>query len=98
MLVNVFGNRESCNKAYGKLFKAMSKHMPANIPTFSIYSSNQSEQQQQQPPSPMQWGNPDTIQRLLVNGSSDEILKDIHFERRSCENTSLEPQSLLGKE
>ena len=66
---------------YGKLFKAMSKHMPANIPTFSIYSSNQSEQQQQQPPSPMQWGNPDTIQRLLVNRSSDEILKDIHFER-----------------
>ena len=30
----------------------------------------------------MQWGNPDTIQKILVNGgSSDETLKDIHFER-----------------
>jgi len=66
---------------YGKLFKAMSKHMPTNTTTLSIYSSNQSEQQQQQPPSPMQWGNPDTIQKILVNGSSDETLKDIHFER-----------------
>ncbi|MGN6822030.1 MAG: class I SAM-dependent methyltransferase [Candidatus Nitrosocosmicus sp.] len=65
---------------YGKLFKAMSKHMPANTATFSIYSSNQSEQHQQ-PPSPIQWGNPDTIQKLLGNGSSDETLKDIHFER-----------------
>jgi len=67
---------------YGKLFKAMSKHMPTNTTTLSIYSSNQSEQQKQQPPSPMQWGNPDTIQKILVNGgSSDETLKDIHFER-----------------
>ena len=30
----------------------------------------------------MQWGNPDTIQKILVNGgSNDETLKDIHFER-----------------
>ena len=30
----------------------------------------------------MQWGNPDTIQKILVyGGSNDETLKDIHFER-----------------
>ena len=34
--------------------KQMSKHMPANTTTFSIYLSNQSEPQKQQPPSPIQ--------------------------------------------
>jgi len=30
----------------------------------------------------MQWGNPDTIQKILVyGGSNDETLKDNHFER-----------------
>ena len=54
--------------------------MPANTTTLSIYSGNQSEQQQQTP-SPMQWGNPDTIQEILVNEGSTETLQDIHFER-----------------
>ena len=58
----------------------MAKHLPAN--TNSIYSSsNQSEQQQQTQPSPIQWGNPETIQKLLLDGSSDENIEDIHFER-----------------
>ena len=42
--------------------------MPANSTT-SIYTSNHSEQQQQ--PSPMQYGNPEVIQELLLDGSSD---------------------------
>jgi len=77
---------------YGKLFKAMSKHMPVNT-TNSIYSSsNQSEQQQQQQPSPMQWGNPDSIQKLVVDGgSSDVSIEDIHFERRVVKIPVLSP-------
>jgi hypothetical protein len=68
----------------GKLFKVMAKHLPAN--TNSIYSStsNELEQQQQQQipaPSPMQWGNPERIQKLLVDESSDITIEDIHFER-----------------
>jgi ubiquinone/menaquinone biosynthesis C-methylase UbiE len=64
----------------GKLFKAMAKNMPANTEN-SIYSSNQSEQHQQMLPSPMQWGNPEIIQKLLVDESSDITIEDIHFER-----------------
>jgi ubiquinone/menaquinone biosynthesis C-methylase UbiE len=62
----------------GKLFRAMEKHVPANTEN-SVYSSSQSEQQQQ--PSPMQWGNPENIKKLLVDGSSDLTIGDIHFER-----------------
>ena len=77
---------------YGKLFNTMSKHLPANT-TNSIYSSsNQSEQQQQQQPSPMQWGNPETIQKLVVDGgSSDVSIEDIHFERRVVKIPVLSP-------
>ena len=65
----------------GKLFEAMSKYLPSNTAN-SIYSyNNQSEQQQQTPPSPIQWGNPEVIQKLLVDGSSDGAIEDIHFER-----------------
>ena len=52
----------------GKLFKTMAKHMPANTTT-SIYTSDQSEHQQQ--PTPMQGVNPEVIQELLLDGSSD---------------------------
>ena len=65
---------------YGKLFEAMAKHLPAN--TNSIYSSsNQSEQQQQTQSSPIQWGNPETVQRLLLDVGSNDNIEDIHFER-----------------
>jgi ubiquinone/menaquinone biosynthesis C-methylase UbiE len=72
----------------GKLFKAMAKHVPANTEN-SVYSSSQSEQQQQ--PSPMQWGNPENIQKLLVDGSSDLTIGDIHFERGVAKIPVLSP-------
>jgi ubiquinone/menaquinone biosynthesis C-methylase UbiE len=63
----------------GKLLKAMAKHLPAN--TNSIYSDNQSEQKQQPTsPSPIQWGSPELIHRLILECSHDTI-GDIHFER-----------------
>jgi len=65
---------------YGKLFKVMAKHLPTN--TNSIYSNNHLEEQQQQTQSsPMQWGNPEKVQRLLVDGDSNDVIEDIHFER-----------------
>ena len=63
----------------GKLFKVIAKHLSAN--TTSIYSHNQIEQQQQTPPSPIQMGDPEIIQRLLVDGCSNGTIKDIPFER-----------------
>jgi hypothetical protein len=72
----------------GKLFKVMAKHLPAN--TNSIYSStsNELEQQQQQQqqqqiptPPPMQWGNPERIQKILLEEGSNNVLEDVHFER-----------------
>jgi ubiquinone/menaquinone biosynthesis C-methylase UbiE len=63
----------------GKLFKAMAKHLPAN--TNSIYSDNQSEQKQQIQPPPIQWGNPEEVQRLILDGGSNGTIEDIHFER-----------------
>ncbi|MER5174857.1 MAG: methyltransferase domain-containing protein [Candidatus Nitrosocosmicus sp.] len=51
----------------GKLFEAMAKHIPS------------SPDNSTPPPSPMQWGIPEVIQKRL-GGSSDNI-KDIHFER-----------------
>ena len=77
---------------YGKLFKTMSKHLPANTANSLYSSNNQSEQQQQQQPSPMQWGNPDSIQKLVVDGgSSDVSIEDIHFERRVVKIPVLSP-------
>jgi ubiquinone/menaquinone biosynthesis C-methylase UbiE len=72
----------------GKLFKAMAKHVPANTEN-SVYSSSQSEQKQQ--PSPMQWGNPENIKKLLVDGSSDLTIGDIHFERGVAKIPVLSP-------
>jgi ubiquinone/menaquinone biosynthesis C-methylase UbiE len=64
----------------GKLFKAMANHLPAN--TNSIYSSsNQIEEQHQTQPPPMQWGNPEKVQRLLLDGDCNVAIEDIHFER-----------------
>jgi hypothetical protein len=80
----------------GKLFEAMSKHIPANTAN-SIYSSSNQSEQQEQPFSPMQWGNPETIQKLLVDGSSDGTIQVIHFERWVVKIPHVEPQSLLGK-
>jgi len=80
----------------GKLFKVMAKHLPA-ANTNSIYSSNQIEQQQQQQIiSPMQWGNPEVVQRLLVDGCSNGTVKDIHFER-GVVKIPVKPKSLLEK-
>jgi ubiquinone/menaquinone biosynthesis C-methylase UbiE len=66
----------------GRLFKAMAKHLPTSVSnTNSIYSDNQSEQKQHQIiSSPIQWGNPDLIQRILQENSNGTI-EDIHFER-----------------
>ena len=66
----------------GNLFEAMAKHLPANMN--SIYSSSNQLEQQQMPPSPIQWGNPETVQRLLLNGGgsgSRNAIEDVHFER-----------------
>jgi ubiquinone/menaquinone biosynthesis C-methylase UbiE len=64
----------------GKLFEAMAKHLPANMN--SIYSPSNQLEQQQPPPSPIQWGNPETVQRLLNGGgSSRNAIEDVHFER-----------------
>ena len=40
----------------------------------------------------MQWGNPDSIQKLVVDGgSSDVSIEDIHFERRVVKIPVLSP-------
>ena len=53
----------------GKMFEAMAKHIPSPSSQYSL-----------PPPSPMQWGIPEVIQKRLGSSSSDNV-KDIHFER-----------------
>ncbi len=64
----------------GKLFEAMAKHIPYSNKDSSLPSLPK-------PPSPMQWGIPEVIQKRLGNSS----VKNIHFERGEVNIPVLSP-------
>ena len=77
---------ENCSKQWQGICQQIQRILYAHL------IINQNNDNKHRPSSPMQWGNPETIQKLVVDGgSSDVSIEDIHFERRVVKIPVLSP-------